>query len=113
MPGETVGYSRRGVPSVPTRIAIIPVGYADGIDRKLSNGTGVFLVNGLPAPVIGNICMDMTMIDVTGINANEGDEVEIFGEANPLTDMARRLQTIPYEILTGVSERVKRVYYYE
>ncbi len=113
LPGETVGYSRRGIPSRPSKIAIIPVGYADGINRRLSNGNGAFIVNGKPAPVIGNICMDMTMIDITGIDAKEGDEVEIFGQENPLNEMAKRLQTIPYEILTGVSERVKRVYFYE
>ncbi|HEX2394848.1 MAG TPA: bifunctional UDP-N-acetylmuramoyl-tripeptide:D-alanyl-D-alanine ligase/alanine racemase [Bacteroidales bacterium] len=112
-PGETVGYGRRGIPSRPSKIAIIPVGYADGINRRLSNGNGKFVVNGKAAPIIGNICMDMTMIDVTRIEANEGDEVVIFGEENPLTDMSRKLQTIPYEVLTGVSERVKRVYYYE
>jgi alanine racemase len=113
IPGETVGYGRRGKPSKPSRIAVVPVGYADGINRRLSNGNGVFMVNNKPAPVLGNICMDMTMIDITGIEADEGDEVIIFGETNALTDMARKLQTIPYEILTGISERVKRVYYYE
>jgi len=112
-PGETVGYSRRGKPARLSRIAIVPVGYADGINRRLGNGNGIFMVHGKPAPVIGNICMDMTMIDVTGIKAHEGDEVVIFGEGIPLTEMAARLRTIPYEVLTGVSERVKRVYYYE
>lgn len=112
-PGETVGYGRRGIPSRPSRIAIVPVGYADGLNRRLSNGAGEFFVGGKHAPVIGNICMDMTMIDVTGIETNEGDDVVIFGEDNPLTKMAERLQTIPYEVLTGVSERVKRVYFYE
>jgi alanine racemase len=111
--GETVGYSRRGISQGESKIAIVPVGYADGIDRKLSNGKGVFMVNGKPAPVLGNICMDMTMIDITDIDANEGDEVVIFGEENPITDMALRLQTIPYEVLTSVSERVKRIYFYE
>ncbi|RPH68460.1 alanine racemase, partial [bacterium] len=112
-PGETIGYGRRGIPSRPSVIAIVPVGYADGLNRRLSNGNGTFIVHGKPAPVIGNICMDMTMIDVTGIDVHEGDDVIIFGEENPLTDIARRLQTIPYEVLTGISERVKRVYYYE
>jgi alanine racemase len=112
-PGETVGYGRRGKPSKPSRIAIVPVGYADGINRRLSNGNGVFMVNSKPAPVIGNICMDMTMIDITGIEAEEGDEVIIFGETNTLSEIARKLRTIPYEVLTGISERVKRVYYYE
>lgn len=112
-PGETVGYGRRGIVTRPTRIAIVPVGYADGINRRLSNGRGAFVVNGQKAPVIGNICMDMTMIDVTEINAAEGDEVEIFGEENTLEEMAQQLGTIPYEVLTSISERVKRVYYYE
>lgn len=112
-PGETVGYSRKGNPKRLTTIAIIPIGYADGINRKLGNGTISFLVNGKPAPIIGNICMDMTMIDITGIKAKVGDEVIIFGEGNSIIDIARKIETIPYEILTGISERVKRVYFYE
>jgi alanine racemase len=111
--GETVGYSRKGKPEKPSEIAIVPVGYADGLNRKLGNGKGYFIVRDKKAPVIGNICMDMTMIDITGIDAHEGDEVVIFGENNPITGMAQKLDTIPYEILTGVSERVKRVYFYE
>ena len=113
LPGETVGYSRRGRPGKPSLIAVVPVGYADGLDRRLSNGKGAFLVTGRLVPIIGNICMDMTMIDVTGTKAEEGDEVIIFGEGNPITGMAEKLDTIPYEILTGVSERVKRVYFQE
>ena len=112
-PGETVGYGRKGKPEKSSLIAVIPVGYADGLNRRLSNGKGVFLVNGKRAPIVGNICMDMTMIDVTGTGAKEGDEVVIFGEGNPITTLARQLNTIPYEILTGVSERVKRVYFQE
>jgi alanine racemase len=112
-PGETIGYGRKGKPDKSTMIAVIPIGYADGLNRGLSNGKGAFLVNGIPAPVMGSICMDMTMIDITGINAKEGDEVVIFGEGNPITTLARQLDTIPYEILTGVSERVKRVYFQE
>jgi alanine racemase len=112
-PGETVGYSRRGKPAKETMIAIIPVGYADGLNRKAGNGSVSFLVSGKQAPTIGNICMDMTMIDITGIPAKEGDEVVIFGEGVPITGLSAKLNTIPYEILTGVSERVKRVYYYE
>jgi alanine racemase len=111
--GETVGYSRKGIPERPSRIAIVPVGYADGLNRKLGNGTGMFLVNGKQAPVMGSICMDMTMIDITDIETHEGDEVVVFGEGNPITTIAEKLGTIPYEILTSVSERVKRVYYYE
>ncbi|MBN1158362.1 MAG: bifunctional UDP-N-acetylmuramoyl-tripeptide:D-alanyl-D-alanine ligase/alanine racemase [Bacteroidales bacterium] len=111
--GDTVGYNRMGEPRTDSKIAVIPVGYADGLNRKLSNGSGKFLVNGKLAPVIGNICMDMTMIDVTNIPAEEGDEVIIFGDALPLTQMVGELGTIPYEILTGISERVKRVYFHE
>jgi alanine racemase len=111
-PGDTVGYGRKGIIQKPSTIAIVPVGYADGLNRKLSNGTGEFVVNGSRVPIVGNICMDMTMIDITGTNACEGDEVVIFGEENPITCMAEKLDTIPYEILTGVSERVKRVYYH-
>ncbi|MBN2480506.1 MAG: bifunctional UDP-N-acetylmuramoyl-tripeptide:D-alanyl-D-alanine ligase/alanine racemase [Bacteroidales bacterium] len=111
--GDTVGYSRMGKPKKDSRIAVIPVGYADGLNRKLSNGKGKFLVNGKLAPVVGNICMDMTMIDVTNIPVEEGDEVIIFGDDIPLIQMADELGTIPYEILTGISERVKRVYFHE
>jgi len=111
--GETIGYSRAGLMKNDGLIAVIPVGYADGLDRKLGNGNGVFLVNGKRAPVIGNICMDMTMLDVTGLAVKEGDEVEIFGKNSPVTDMAAKLSTIPYEILTSIPERVKRVYIQE
>ena len=111
--GETVGYSRKGRPLKRSLIAIIPIGYADGLNRRAGNGILSFLVNGKAAPTVGNICMDMTMIDVTGIPAEEGDEVVIFGEGNPISGIAGKLGTIPYEILTGVSERVKRVYFYE
>ena len=109
-PGDTVGYGRMGKIEKPSEIAVVPVGYGDGISRRLSNGRGSFLVNGVPAPVIGNVCMDMTMLDVTGTGAREGDEVIIFGDDSPVTRLADALGTIPYEILTGVSERVRRVY---
>jgi Alr-MurF fusion protein len=112
-PGDTVGYGRRGKIGKPSVIAVIPVGYADGISRRLSNGRGRFLVNGAPAPVIGNICMDMTMLDITGLPAREGDEVILFGDNPTVSEIAGALETIPYEILTGISERVKRVYLYE
>lgn len=111
--GETVGYSRRGVLERPSRIAAIPIGYADGLDRHLGNGKGCVVVNGKRAPVVGNICMDVTLIDVTDIDCREGDRVEIFGEQLPVEEMAGWLGTIPYEILTSVSSRVKRVYYRE
>ncbi len=112
-PGETVGYGRMGRPDKNSRIAIIPIGYGDGLNRRLSNGKGKFLVRGKLAPIIGNICMDMTMIDVTGTSAREGDEVIIFGGNPSVISMARTLDTIPYEVLTGISERVKRVYIHE
>jgi Alr-MurF fusion protein len=112
-PGDTVGYGRHGKIEKPSTIAIVPVGYADGINRHLGNGTGKFIVKGTSVPVIGNVCMDMTILDVTGTNIHEGDEVIIFGDENPVTEMAAELDTIPYEILTGISERVKRVYLYE
>lgn len=108
---DTVGYSRRGMLDRDSRIAAIPIGYADGLNRKLGNGRGYCLVNGQKAPYVGNICMDVCMIDVTDIDCKEGDKVEIFGENLPVTALAEWLDTIPYEILTSVSMRVKRVYY--
>ncbi len=111
--GETVGYSRKGVVNFDKRIAVIPIGYADGFDRKLGNGVGEVYINGLRAKVIGNVCMDLVMIDVTNIAANEGDVVEIFGDHLTISEVAGWLKTIPYEILTSVSRRVKRVYFQE
>lgn len=110
---DTVGYNRRFKAKKETTIAIIPIGYADGLSRALSNGIGHLKVNGRFAPVVGNICMDMTMIDITGLNAKEGDEVLIFGKELPITRLADEMGSIPYEILTGISQRVKRVYYQE
>ncbi len=111
--GDTIGYDRMGKAPMPKRIATLAIGYADGFDRRFSNGKGVVWVNGKLAPVIGNICMDMTMIDITGIEAEEGDQVVIFGKELPLREMASKIDTIPYEILTKVSDRVKRVFYME
>jgi alanine racemase len=108
---ETVGYSRRGKLTRPSRIASIPIGYADGLNRKLGNGRAYCLVNGQKAPYVGNICMDVCMIDVTDIVCQEGDKVEIFGRDLPVTVLSDILETIPYEVLTSVSNRVKRVYY--
>ena len=108
---ETVGYSRKGVLGRDSRIAALPIGYADGLNRRLGNGNGYCIVNGKKAPYIGNICMDVCMIDVTDIDCKEGDNVEIFGPALPVTTIADRLDTIPYEVLTSVSNRIKRVYY--
>lgn len=111
--GESVGYGRKGKVNKTSKIAITAIGYADGLNRLLSNGNGYMLVNGQQAPIIGNICMDMTMIDVTEINCKVGDEVIVFGNELPVTILAKQLNTIPYEILTSISQRVKRVYYYE
>ena len=111
--GETVGYSRKGIVNADKRIAIIPIGYADGFDRKLGNGVGEVLVNGQRAKVIGNVCMDLAMIDVTNLEANEGDVVEIFGDNLTVSEVAGWLKTISYEVLTSVSRRVKRVYFQE
>ncbi len=111
--GTTIGYSRKGVLTRNSRIATIPIGYADGIDRHLGNGNAFVLVNGHRCPTVGNICMDICMIDVTDVDCNVGDAVEIFGENVTVMELASRLDTIPYEILTSVSQRVKRVYYRE
>jgi Alr-MurF fusion protein len=108
--GESVGYGRKGKLDHDSKIATIAIGYADGFSRAFSNGKASVYINGHYAKVIGNVCMDMTMIDVTGLNAQEGDEVIIFGPEHPLNQMAEEINTIPYEILTSVSERVKRVY---
>lgn len=110
---ETIGYNQRGKTIKKTTIAIIPIGYADGLNRLLGNGNGHLLIHGKLAPLIGDICMDMCMIDITNIPAKEGDEVIIFGKEHPITEMAKNLHTIPYEILTGISRRVKRVYFQE
>ncbi len=112
-PGETVGYNRRGVLPNGGTIATVKIGYADGYHRKLGNGVGKMLLNGHPVPTIGSICMDMTMLNITGVDAREGDEVIVFNEEVTIEDMAAALGTIPYEVLTGISQRVKRVYFYE
>lgn len=111
--GQTVGYSRKGVIERDSEIAVLPIGYADGYDRRLSNGVGKVFVKGQIVPIIGNICMDMCMIDVTGLNITVGDEVELMGEHIPVSDIAESIGTIPYEILTGISQRVKRIYLQE
>ncbi|MCK9180547.1 MAG: bifunctional UDP-N-acetylmuramoyl-tripeptide:D-alanyl-D-alanine ligase/alanine racemase [Bacteroides sp.] len=111
--GDTIGYSRKGKITRKSKIAAIPIGYADGISRGLGNGIGYCLVNGKKAPYVGNICMDVCMIDVTDIKCKEGDSVIIFGEELPITILSDSLNTIPYEILSNVSKRVKRVYYQE
>jgi alanine racemase len=108
--GESIGYGRRGVAEQDMTLATIAVGYADGFSRAFSRGVGHVLINGKRAPVIGNVCMDMSMIDVTGIDAKEGDEVILFGAQLPIQEVAASIKTIPYEILTNTSERVKRVF---
>ena len=109
--GDSIGYSRKTVLDRPSRIAAIPIGYADGLNRHLGNRRGYCLVNGQKADYVGNICMDVCMIDVTDIPCREGDSVEIFGDALPVTVLSDLLGTIPYEVLTSVSNRVKRVYF--
>lgn len=108
---ETVGYGRKGILERDSRIAAVPIGYADGLNRHLGNGRGYCLVNGKKAPYVGNICMDVCMIDVTDIDCREGDKVIIFGDDLPVTVLSDLLDTIPYEVLTSVSNRVKRVYF--
>lgn len=109
--GDTVGYNRRGKINVDSTIATLRIGYADGFRRALSNSVGKVFIRGKYAPVVGSVAMDMTMVDVTGINdVEEGDEVEIFGNNISISELAKNCNTIPYEILTGISSRVKRIY---
>jgi len=109
--GESVGYGRRFIADKETRIATIPIGYADGISRSWGNGLGYVIINNREATIVGSICMDMLMVNVTNIPCKEGDLVIIFGENPTVTLIAEKLQTIPYEILTSISQRVKRVFY--
>ncbi|MHB1278014.1 MAG: bifunctional UDP-N-acetylmuramoyl-tripeptide:D-alanyl-D-alanine ligase/alanine racemase [Bacteroidia bacterium] len=111
--GDTVGYSRKGKVKEKSRIAVISIGYADGFRRNLSNGKGKVWINGKLAPTLGNVCMDMVMVDVSEIDCKEGDAVEIFGPHLPIEEMAGRAETIPYEIITGISSRVNRIYFRE
>ena len=111
--GETIGYGRHTKLNEDRVIAVIPIGYADGFDRRFSNYGGEVFVRGQRCPVVGNVCMDQAMVDVTGTDARPGDSVEIFGDKLPLTELADKLGTITYEILTSVSRRVQRVYYNE
>lgn len=111
--GETVGYNRKGEITKPSTIITIPIGYADGLNRKLSNGAGRFLLNGKLVPTIGNISMDTCLLDATDVEVKEGDEVIIFGANPSIFDLAKALETIPYEVLTSISRRVKRVYFQE
>ncbi len=111
--GDTIGYGRRGKAKQQMILATIAVGYADGFSRSLSRGKGTVLINGKKAAVVGNVCMDMTMVDISDIDAQEGDDVILFGEGLPIQEMAMRANTIPYEILTSTSERVKRIFFAE
>lgn len=111
--GDSVGYGRRFMAEKPTRVATIPIGYADGIARLWGNGIGYVLINNEKAIILGSVCMDMLMVDVTGIACAEGDAVIVFGESPTVNEMAQKTQTIPYEILTSISQRVKRVFYRE
>jgi alanine racemase len=111
--GETVGYSRNYRAEKEMQIATVPLGYADGLTRLLSNGKGSLILKGEKVPIVGNICMDMCMIDVTGMNAKEGDKVEVFGDQQRVRELSDILGTIPYEILSGISRRVKRIYFQE
>ncbi len=110
---ESIGYGRQGVLNYDARIAVIPVGYADGLNRRLGNEKGKLLINGRFAPIVGNVCMDMCMADVTNIIAKEGNPVTVFGEEYTVSQIAETCDTIPYEILTGIGRRVKRVYFSE
>lgn len=111
--GDSVGYNRAGKVTKDAVIATVRIGYADGYSRSLGNGVGAMLVGGKMAPVIGNVCMDMTMLDITGIDAREGDDVVVFGAMPTVASVAAKAGTIAYEMLTGVSQRVKRVYFNE
>ena len=111
--GETIGYGRHTTLNEPRQIAVIPIGYADGFDRRFSNYGGEVVVRGKRCPVVGNVCMDQAMIDITGTDAQVGDIVEIFGDRLPIAELANKLGTIPYEVLTSISHRVQRVYFHE
>lgn len=111
--GDTVGYSRKGVMNQDSTIAVLPIGYADGYDRRFSNGVGRMLIHDHIVPVVGTVCMDVTMIDVTGLDVHEGDAVVVFGDPLPISEVASSIGTISYELLTNVSRRVKRVYFQE
>jgi alanine racemase len=108
--GDSIGYSRKFIAPEKMKIATIPVGYADGLRRSMSNGKGYVIIKGKKAPIVGNVCMDMTMVDITLIDCEEGEEVEVFGSQITLNEFALMCQTIPYEVLTSISQRVKRVY---
>lgn len=109
---ESIGYGRKGYLKKDGKIAVVAIGYADGLNRKLSNGNGYMMIHGHIAPIVGNICMDMTMLDVSHISCKVGDEVTVFGERPDISEISEKIGTIPYEVLTGISQRVKRIYLY-
>jgi alanine racemase len=109
--GDTIGYGRTEKVKNEMRSATLPIGYADGLSRKNGNRNGCVLINNHRAPIVGNVCMDMCMVDITGIPCKEGDSVVVFGEELPITEFAKNSETIPYEVLTNISGRVKRVYF--
>ena len=111
LPEESIGYSRKFMVTNEMRVATIPIGYADGIRRACGNEKGFVLINNQKATILGNICMDMLMVDVTHINCKPGDEVIIFGKSPKVTEIAETIDTISYEVLTGISQRVKRIFY--
>ena len=111
--GETVGYSRNHKITKPTTIATIPVGYADGISRLLGNNNGYVLINSKKAPIIGSVCMDMLMVDISEVKCSEGDSVILFGNKPTIQEIATLTNTIPYEVLSSISRRVKRLYFKE
>jgi alanine racemase len=111
--GEPVGYGCADVSDNDRIIAILPAGYADGLNRKLGNRIGNLFIKGSRVQIIGNVCMDMCMADITGLNVETGDEAEIFGEKISIDEIAAKCQTIPYEILTSIPRRVKRVFFRE
>jgi alanine racemase len=111
--GASVGYSRSQVFENNSSIATISIGYADGYDRRFSNGLGEMLVNGVLCPVVGSVCMDMTMIDVSGVEVAEGDEVIVYGAGLDIETLAEKIGTISYELLTSVGQRIPRVFYSE
>ena len=111
--GESVGYGRRFMATETTKIATIPIGYADGIRRSWGQGVGYVVINNKQAKIIGSICMDMLMVNVTDIDCKEGNSVTIFGENPTVNFMAKQLNSIPYEILTSISQRVKREFFRE
>ena len=111
--GETIGYGRRGVAKSDMTLATVGIGYADGLNRRLGNGVGGMMVLGKLVPIVGSVCMDMTMIDITGTQAKEGTEVIVFGQEYSILEIAKKIDTIPYEVLTSISGRVKRIYFHE